>query len=378
MKKIILGIILIMGALEALAQSNTGYVAILLGYQFTSGSHSQNQAFTPLAANLAQKDSWLASLDFGWYFTDHVGLHAGYIYLPNKYELHLWNGPGNLGTYKLTHNTNVLEIGPEFVWNTQSEKGQVYAQLNLGYSFGSSDATFNYGGNKHALREIGGGENPYGAALGYRYYFSDVVGWAIQGAFHHTSEWPSQNVWDVRTGLSFRFPQAAPPPPVAPPKPVATPTPAPPPPPSPPKAPEPVTPPPPAPVPKPPEPPRMMKITLDESVLHFKTNKWDIPKEAYPALDGVVAKLKEYPLEVNVTGHTDSRGSDAWNAVLSKHRAEAVKKYLIGHGIDAARFVSTEGMGPKAPVADNKTMDGRSKNRRVEISSVASVAVPAK
>lgn len=122
----------------------------------------------------------------------------------------------------------------------------------------------------------------------------------------------------------------------------------------------------------------MIKITLDESVLHFNTNKWVIPKEAFPALDGVVAKMKEFPLQVNVTGHTDSRGSNAWNAVLSKHRAEAVKKYLVEHGIDATRFASTEGMGPKVPVADNKTKEGRSKNRRVEIASVAPVEVPVK
>ena len=122
----------------------------------------------------------------------------------------------------------------------------------------------------------------------------------------------------------------------------------------------------------------MMKITLDESVLHFQTDRWVIPKDAYPALDAVVAKLKEFPLQVNVTGHTDSRGSNAWNAVLSKHRAEAVKKYLMEHGIEAARFASTEGIGAKSPVADNKTKEGRSKNRRVEISSVAPVEVPAK
>ncbi len=122
----------------------------------------------------------------------------------------------------------------------------------------------------------------------------------------------------------------------------------------------------------------MIKITLDESVLHFKTDRWAIPKEAYPALNAVVAKLKEYPLQVDVTGYTDSRGSDAWNAVLSKHRAESVRKYLIEHGIDASRFVATEGLGPKNPVADNATEEGRSKNRRVEISSVAPVEVPEK
>ena len=122
----------------------------------------------------------------------------------------------------------------------------------------------------------------------------------------------------------------------------------------------------------------MEKITLDESLLHFATDKWAIPKEAYPALDAVAEKLKQYPLQLNVTGHTDIRGSAAWNALLSKNRAESVKKYLVEHGIDAARFASVEGVGAKQPVADNNTKEGRSKNRRVEISSVAPVEVPAR
>ena len=122
----------------------------------------------------------------------------------------------------------------------------------------------------------------------------------------------------------------------------------------------------------------MIQITLDESVLHFATNKWVIPSSASPALDAVVTKLKEYPLQIKITGHTDSRGSDAWNAVLSKHRAEAVAKYLVAHGIDAARLAAVEGVGPRLPIADNHTKDGRSQNRRVEITSVAPVEVPAK
>ncbi|MFI5168349.1 MAG: hypothetical protein ACHQQS_17215, partial [Thermoanaerobaculales bacterium] len=213
MKRWLICALLLLAGLGVSAQENTGYVAILPGYQFPSGSHSLNQTFTPLAANLAQKDTWLASLDFGWYFTDHIGIHAGYIYMPNDYKLHLWNSSMDLGTSKFSHNANIFEVGPEFVWKTQGENGQVYAQFNVGRSLGSTDTTFNYGGTPYVLKQIGGGEWPLGVALGYRYYFHEVVGWTIQGAFHHVSEWPSQSIWDVRTGLSFRFPKAAPPPP---------------------------------------------------------------------------------------------------------------------------------------------------------------------
>jgi OOP family OmpA-OmpF porin len=68
-------------------------------------------------------------------------------------------------------------------------------------------------------------------------------------------------------------------------------------------------------------------------------------------------------------GHTDSVGSEAYNQKLSLRRAEAVKAYLVSKGIEANR-VYTEGKGTKQPVADNKTTEGRAKNRRVEIEVV--------
>ena len=68
-------------------------------------------------------------------------------------------------------------------------------------------------------------------------------------------------------------------------------------------------------------------------------------------------------------GHTDSIGTDAYNQRLSVRRAEAVKAYLVSKGIEKNR-VYTEGKGEKQPVADNKTAEGRAKNRRVEIEVV--------
>ncbi len=75
-------------------------------------------------------------------------------------------------------------------------------------------------------------------------------------------------------------------------------------------------------------------------------------------------------LEVIIAvGHTDSIGTDAYNQKLSIRRAESVKAYLQGKGIEANR-IYTEGKGEKQPVADNKTAEGRAKNRRVEIEVV--------
>ena len=91
-------------------------------------------------------------------------------------------------------------------------------------------------------------------------------------------------------------------------------------------------------------------------------------------LDDLIAKVKDINLEVIIAvGHTDSVGSDAYNQKLSIRRSEAVKAYLVSKGIEKNR-VYTEGKGEKQPVADNKTKDGRSKNRRVEIEVVGTRA----
>ena len=91
-------------------------------------------------------------------------------------------------------------------------------------------------------------------------------------------------------------------------------------------------------------------------------------------LDELIAKVKDVNLEVIIAvGHTDSVGSDAYNQKLSVRRSEAVKAYLVSKGIEKNR-VYTEGKGKKQPVADNKTAEGRAKNRRVEIEVVGTRA----
>jgi OOP family OmpA-OmpF porin len=106
----------------------------------------------------------------------------------------------------------------------------------------------------------------------------------------------------------------------------------------------------------------------------FDFDKSALKAEGKAKLDDLVGKVKGINLEVIIAvGHTDSVGSDAYNQKLSVRRAESVKAYLVSKGIEKNR-VYTEGKGEKQPVADNKTKEGRAKNRRVEIEVVGTRA----
>ena len=99
----------------------------------------------------------------------------------------------------------------------------------------------------------------------------------------------------------------------------------------------------------------------------FDTNKDAIKPESEGLLGEIVTLLKDNPgLTLSVEGHTDNVGQPKANQVLSDKRAASVKRHLVGKGIDAKRL-STKGWGDTRPVSDNRTEDGRAKNRRVEL-----------
>jgi OmpA-OmpF porin, OOP family len=106
----------------------------------------------------------------------------------------------------------------------------------------------------------------------------------------------------------------------------------------------------------------------------FDFDKAVLKPEGKAKLDDLVGKVKAINLEVIIAvGHTDAVGADGYNQGLSVKRSEAVKAYLVSKGIEKNR-VYTEGKGEKQPVADNKTTEGRAKNRRVEIEVVGTRA----
>lgn len=96
----------------------------------------------------------------------------------------------------------------------------------------------------------------------------------------------------------------------------------------------------------------------------FETNSAELKPESIPVLEGAVATLKRYPdIKIEVAGHTDSRGSDAYNLDLSARRAATVLKFLQDGGV--ANALKSRGYGERQPIASNTTDEGRQQNRRV-------------
>ncbi|RPE81587.1 OmpA family protein [Vulcaniibacterium tengchongense] len=112
-------------------------------------------------------------------------------------------------------------------------------------------------------------------------------------------------------------------------------------------------------------------ITLNmPSNITFDFDKSNLKPEFYPVLDNVANTLQEYNQTiVEVAGHTDSVGSDAYNQKLSEQRANSVASYLMSRGLNRDRFIVV-GAGESRPIASNDTEAGRAQNRRVEITLV--------
>jgi len=115
---------------------------------------------------------------------------------------------------------------------------------------------------------------------------------------------------------------------------------------------------------KPKTPKKALQDVFDNLV--FETGKDVIKPSSFDYLDKLVEVLLAEPTwKIQIIGHTDSVGNDAYNLNLSNKRADAVKKYLISKNIPET-LITSVGKGETMPIADNKTAEGRFKNRRVE------------
>ena len=109
--------------------------------------------------------------------------------------------------------------------------------------------------------------------------------------------------------------------------------------------------------------PRRGAATLEG--VNFEYNSATLTGDSRPVLTAVAADLKKYKrLKIELQGHTDSTGSDKYNLQLSQRRAQSVRDFLVSEGVGEQQLTA-KGYGESEPVADNKTEEGRAKNRRV-------------
>ena len=123
----------------------------------------------------------------------------------------------------------------------------------------------------------------------------------------------------------------------------------------------------PEPIPEPtPEPQREETFVFDSGRLNFDFDKSVVKPQYYELLRNVKDYAEQQDLKLTIIGHTDSKGSDAYNMALGMRRANAVKDKLLEFGLDPARILSIESRGESEPIAPNDTDQGRFENRRIE------------
>ncbi|WP_368562411.1 OmpA family protein [Pseudoxanthomonas sp. UTMC 1351] len=109
-------------------------------------------------------------------------------------------------------------------------------------------------------------------------------------------------------------------------------------------------------------------VSIDLKGVNFDFDKSTLRPDAVSILSEATEILKRYPdLKVEVAGHTDSVGTDAYNQGLSERRAKTVYDYLTSNGVDASRLVGPNGYGESRPIDTNDTAEGRARNRRTEL-----------
>jgi outer membrane protein OmpA-like peptidoglycan-associated protein len=105
----------------------------------------------------------------------------------------------------------------------------------------------------------------------------------------------------------------------------------------------------------------------DKFLIYFDRNSNELPESAFETLDRIAAYVLQNPeARIRVKGYTDASGSRSYNISVSEFRANTIKIFLVGRGINPSK-IDAFGLGPENPIASNQTAEGRSKNRRVEI-----------
>jgi hypothetical protein len=207
----LVGAVLMAAALGVLGQIPQPYLSILPGTTLTTPSDRSEFPYIRGVETTERvvKTGFIGSVEGGFPMTRWVGVHFGYLGASQNFTVARYFRRRPYPYLKGTGSAplNILEAGPEFTWNPTANQ-QLYAQANLGHTFGSESVTttceWPYSSYQTTERQR---DNAWalGLALGYRWYFSKAVGVCVQATVHHVSGWSFSPIWAAQAGIVFRF-----------------------------------------------------------------------------------------------------------------------------------------------------------------------------
>jgi len=206
MRKLLVGVVLMAGAVGVLGQIPQPYLSILPGTTLNTPS-DRSEPYAGVSRERTLKTGFIGSVEGGFPMTRSVGVHFGFLSASQDFTMtqHCGGRPYGKGTG--TAPLNILEIGPEFTWNPTANQ-QLYAQVNLGHTLSSESVTTTYVWpytSYHRTEHFRDNAWALGMALGYRGYFSKSVGVCVQATYHHVSGWSLSPIWAAQAGIVFRF-----------------------------------------------------------------------------------------------------------------------------------------------------------------------------
>lgn len=309
----------------------------------------------PLAASAAPREQgqWYISPKLGYGWADEhrlsdnglfLGLGLGYVFQEN------WTVEGELGYNQFDQD---IDDDKPFEWRQTTVAASIRYLIDMDKAHPYFGVAFGAGRNK---LESGGIDDAWGyhvgPIVGFEWDLTDSGALRVEVGHKYTefdNDGFNGSFWDTTTSIGFTHyfgGEAAPPP-------------------SPPPAP-PVPPPPPPPAP-PEEPVKPLPVSITLNGVNFDFDKCTLRADAIAILDEAVRVLNGNEIRVEVAGHTDAVGTDAYNQKLSECRAKVVGDYLTGHGVSGAKISAVNGYGESKPIDTNDTAEGRARNRRTDL-----------
>jgi OOP family OmpA-OmpF porin len=309
----------------------------------------------PLAANAAPREQgqWYVSPNVGYVQADddrysddglHLGIGLGYVFKEN------WTVEAGLGYDRFDED---FGDGEPLEWRQISVDATVRYLIDMDAAHPYFGVAFGFGSNEIQDSDIDDWGFQVGPVVGFEWDMTDSGAFRFEVG-HKYTDFENGDIgtgfWDTTISVGFThyfgggIQEATPP---------SEPPPSPPPPPS--------EPAPPA------EPAPNMPVSITLNGVNFDFDKCTLRPDAIAILDEAVRVLNSHEIRVELAGHTDWVGTDAYNQTLSECRAKVVADYLNDKGVEGGKIVAVNGYGESKPIDTNDTAEGRARNRRTEL-----------